>query len=309
MPSPPSSGLSIPGTLLSLLLAGWLLVLNSWFFAAMGLMAGAFVATGMYGRWREWFVWGAMLAGFSLFAGLRAAMGPFVEMHTHFLYAIRLETLWGLIPTPTNWLQTHIRFGPLNRWGLLDALCTSVYLSFFMVPQLVVFYLWRKGGPFPRYVAAACILFAGALAVHFLLPTAPPWMASDEGFIPPMDRTIIGVLTAVSPALTEGGYQASANDVAAMPSVHLGLTVLAMVALARFDPGPEEPDGSTPASCSSPSRTWGSTTWSTASRGQGWPWEPGGWREEWSQPVGQTGQPSRVCTPGPVRQRRGNGVP
>ena len=51
-----------------------------------------------------------------------------------------------------------------------------------------------------------------------------------------MDRVIVRVLTAVSPGLTEGGYQASANDVAAMPSVHLGLTVLAMVALAKFEP-------------------------------------------------------------------------
>jgi hypothetical protein len=226
----------VPGTVLSLLIVGFFLVLNSWFFAAMCLMAGAFVVTGSHGRWREWLIWGAMLLGFSLFASLRAAMGPLVEPDTHFLYVIRLDTLWGLIPAPTNWLQEHLQTGLLNRWGSLEAFCSSVYLSFFIVPQMVVVYLWRKGGPFSRYVAAACLMFAGTLIVHLLLPTAPPWMAADKGLLPHVDRIIIRLLTAISPALTEGGYQASANDVAAMPSLHLGLTVLAMVALADLDP-------------------------------------------------------------------------
>ena len=51
-----------------------------------------------------------------------------------------------------------------------------------------------------------------------------------------MDRIVIRVLSATSTTLTEGGYEASANDVAAMPSVHQGFTVLAMIALARHDP-------------------------------------------------------------------------
>ena len=124
----------------------------------------------------------------------------------------------------------------LNPWGVLDAVSTTIYLSFFFVPQFVIVYLWWRGGPFSRYVAAACLLFAGALVVHFLLPTVPPWMAAQDGFIPPVERIGVRVLNSVSQTLTEGGYQASANDVAAMPSVHLGFTVLPMIALASFMP-------------------------------------------------------------------------
>ena len=215
---------------LSLLLVGVLLVQSSWFFTAMFLMAGAMVLTGISGSWRDWFIWIGMLVGFALFAELRARMGPTVETHPFFLYAIRLETLGGLIAVPTIWLQDHL------HGGVLDASTTAVYLSFFFVPQVVVVYLWRKGGPFPRYVAAACLLFGASLVVHFLVPTAPPWMASEAGLIPPMDRIVIRVLTATSATLTEGGYQASANDVAAMPSLHQGLTVLAMIFLAKHNP-------------------------------------------------------------------------
>jgi membrane-associated phospholipid phosphatase len=199
-------------------------------------MAAATFWAGISGSRKDWLIWIGMLVGFTLFADLRARMGPTVEEHPLFLYVIQLETLGGLFELPTTWLQAHLQNGPLNKWGLLDAVLTAIYISFFITPQVVVVYLWRKGGPFPRYVAAACLLFAGALVVHFFLPTAPPWMAAEEGLIPAMDRIGIQVLTATSATLTEGGYQASANDVAAMPSVHQGLTVLAMIAMGSHDP-------------------------------------------------------------------------
>jgi hypothetical protein len=216
--------------LLSFGVVAVLLMQSAWFFAAMALMAGAMVLTGISGSWRDWLAWIGMLVGFALFAGIRAKMGPAVEDRTLFLYVIQMETLGGIFGVPTIWLQDHFQS------GFLDALSTAVYLSFFVVPQVVVVYLWRKRGPFRRYVAASCLLFAVAIVVHFQFPTAPPWMASERGLIPPLDRIIIRVLKAVSPSLTTAGYEAHANDVAAMPSVHLGLTVLAMLALARLDP-------------------------------------------------------------------------
>jgi len=227
--NPTTTGMKVR-FLLSLVLLVLLVIQSSWFFTAMCLMAAAMVVTGFSGSWRDWLIWLGMLAGFALFAELRARMGPTVETHPFFLYVIQLETLGGLVPVSTIWFQDHIQS------PALDAVSTAVYISFFIVPQLVVVYLWRAGGPFPRYVGAACLLFGAALVVHFFLPTAPPWMASETGLLPPMDRIGIRVLTATSATLTEGGYQASANDVAAMPSVHQGITVLAMIALANHIP-------------------------------------------------------------------------
>lgn len=217
--------------LLSFVLVALLLVQSPWFFLLIFLMAGAMVHTGISGSLRDWFIWIGMIVGFALFAELRARMGPTVEANTFFLYAIQLETVGGLLPVPTVWLQSHL------QTEVFDATATAIYTSYYLVPQIVAIFLWRKGGPFSRYVAAACLLFGVALVVHFFLPTAPPWMASEEGLIPPMDRIAIRVLSATSATLTEGGLQASANDVAAMPSVHQGLTVLAMIALATDNPG------------------------------------------------------------------------
>jgi len=211
-------------------LVGILIVQSSWFFPVMALMAGAMVWAGNLGNRRDWFIWIGMLVGFALFAELRARMGDAVELREFYVYVIQLETLGGLIPVPTVWLQENL------QGGVLDAFLTVVYISFFFVPQVVVVYLWRAGGPFARYIAAACMLFGAALVIHFLLPTAPPWMASDEGLLPAIERIGIRVLTEWSPALTAGGYEASSNDVAAMPSVHQGLTVLAMIAMAAHIP-------------------------------------------------------------------------
>jgi hypothetical protein len=222
--------LDLRGLLVSLVIAGVVLIQSSWFFAAICVMAGAMVVTGATGRWGDWAHWVGIVVGFTLFAGLRAAMGPMVEEDPLFIYAIQMETLGGLLPVSNVWLQDHFQA------PVLDALSITVYLSFFLVPQAVVVYLWKAGGAFRRYVLAALALFASALLIHLVLPTAPPWMAAKAGLIPPLDRIIIRVLNTISPTLTAGGYEASANDVAAMPSVHQGLTVLATVALVAHRP-------------------------------------------------------------------------
>ena len=215
---------------LSLILVALLILHSSWFFAAMCFMALAMVISAGSEDQENWLTWMGMLVGFALFAGIRAEMKSAVEARPLFLYVIDMETLGGLIPPATNWLQEVFQSGPL------DAFSTATYLSYFVVPQLIVIYLWRKKGPFRRFVASACLLFAGALVIHFILPTAPPWMAADVGLLPKLDRICVRVMASISPGLTAGGYQASGNDVAAMPSVHQGLTVLAMLALSHHKP-------------------------------------------------------------------------
>jgi membrane-associated phospholipid phosphatase len=222
--------------ILSVIIVGMVLLQSSWFFTAISLMALAAFWAAATGPRRDWLIWIGMLVGFALFADLRARMGPLVNPDPYYLYVIELETIGGLIGVPTTWLQANIQSTFLNTGGMLDAFLTAVYISFFITPQLVVVYLWRKGGPFARYVAAACLFFAGALVVHFFLPTAPPWMAAEKGLIPEVVRIEHELLMAAYPTLTAGGYAASGNNVAAMPSVHLGFTVLPMMAMGSFMP-------------------------------------------------------------------------
>ena len=83
------------GVIASLAIILFVIVLSSWFFATVCIMAGALVVSGSRGQWRDWGLWAAMLLGFSSFAWLRAAMGPMVEEAPLFDYAIQMETLGG----------------------------------------------------------------------------------------------------------------------------------------------------------------------------------------------------------------------
>ncbi len=203
---------------------------DPWYVAPVSLLVVGMLWASVRRGWGGWLSFATLLVGFVVYAALRAAVTPGAEDPVFFGYVIRLDTLGGVLPLPSNWLQRHVRF------GFLDYLTSATYISYFLVPQVVAVFVWRKGGPFARFVAAALGLFGVAVVVHYFAPTAPPWLASQEGLIPPLDRMLVRILHSLSPALTDAGYGASANDVAAMPSVHQGMTVLAMIAMARTDP-------------------------------------------------------------------------
>jgi len=72
-----------------------------------------------------------------------------------------------------------------------------------------------------------------AVLVHIFCPTAPPWLASETGHlsgIVNLGRAMAGGLAA---APYRYGVGLSGNAVAAMPSVHFGMTTLLLIALWR----------------------------------------------------------------------------
>jgi hypothetical protein len=142
----------------------------------------------------------------------------------HFAYVITLErALTGGVPT--RWLQHW--HAPGLVWGAI-----TVYLSYFIVPSLAPELLWW-GVPrrFPRYVAAALLVFAGAIVCHVLLPTAPPWLAARYGYVTGVRPFFQSELSYRLPAVAPYGLAVIAsNPVAAMPSVHVGMVVLLALA-------------------------------------------------------------------------------
>ena len=70
------------------------------------------------------------------------------------------------------------------------------------------------------------------LAVSFLVPTAPPWLASEHSDAPRMTRVVAEVL-GWNPEQA-GHDTAGVNPFAAMPSLHFALTVLVVLALWRW---------------------------------------------------------------------------
>jgi hypothetical protein len=182
------------------------------------------------------------VAGFVAFAALRnLADDGAAALHVplRFDYVIAWErALVAWVPggvvggIPTTGLQ-HAFLRP-GHWGPLEYGTVLVYLSYFFVPPTAVVIIWRWWPEqLRRYVTSTLALFTLAGIVNLLVPTAPPWYAALHGRltgIVQLGRAIVGEVS--SPAYRYGAG-ISGNAVAAMPSVHLGVTALIACALWR----------------------------------------------------------------------------
>ncbi len=73
------------------------------------------------------------------------------------------------------------------------------------------------------------------LAINFIVPTAPPWLAAEHGFMAYFPRLMPRVLNHIVPGIFKlGDNTAGPNDVAAMPSLHIGIvSVVAFYLMTR----------------------------------------------------------------------------
>ena len=141
---------------------------------------------------------------------------------------------------PTTALQQALCGDPClrasdPRW--YDVALTTVYASHFLTGLTIAAVLWvRERQEWLRWMRRYVTINFGALVVYIVYPMAPPWMAAERGFI----RESL-------PRLTGRGWrdlglgrldlvlQGVGNPVAAMPSLHAGITFLvAMYAIWRL---------------------------------------------------------------------------
>lgn len=204
-----SATIGIPNDPVGILLWGWL---------ALRL------ANRHEGFWRSWAPYVAGLVAYWFLRGL--ADQTFVD--TRFDYTVRFDRwLGGLVGdgrTPTEQLQDAwcgvpcLKDGDPQWW---DFLLNTVYASHFYVAIVLGLVLgvrnrdaWRDW--MRRYVT---LLFVG-LTGYFLVPTAPPWMGIDAARITSRSWNEIGLERQNMVLL------GMANKVAAMPSLHTGISAL-----------------------------------------------------------------------------------
>ncbi len=168
-------------------------------------------------------LWAIYAVSFVLFVQLRAVADN-LGAPVQFDYAIVLDRLLGLGELPTVRLQA---FGPGLAWPAI-----LVHLTYYIVPPLVGAVLWLLARDrFRRYMLAISVAYLAGLAVHFLVPTAPPWMAAQLGRTPPISRYLYDLLHTQNPSFyTYGSKVAAGNEVAAMPSLHFAAAYLTVLA-------------------------------------------------------------------------------
>jgi membrane-associated phospholipid phosphatase len=174
----------------------------------------------------DWLPFAAILLVYDLLRG--SADGLLFRAHTWPQLYFDKDLFGGV--APTVWLQRALYHGAgALRW--YDYGAWGVYLTHFFTTLVVAMVLWLVArSDFRRYAAMVSLLALMGFATYALFPAVPPWMAAQQGALPPDVQRIIGAVFAHLPIQdTSTIFQKGtryANDVAAMPSLHAAYSLL-----------------------------------------------------------------------------------
>lgn len=215
---------------------------------------------------RDWLPFACVLLLYDLSRGAATLLGA----PTLWQLQPRVDRWLFFGTAPTVWLQEQLK-KPEPPWW--EVAISGVYMSFFILPYVVAGLLWlRSRDDWAAFVRRFVALSFTALVVYVLLPAAPPWAAArcttadiNAGpanphcmFANPADVPdggLLGVMRTHQPganpfveristrgwgtlhlqsasALVDSG-QASVNLVAAIPSLHAGVTAMVVMFLWR----------------------------------------------------------------------------
>ena len=142
-------------------------------------------------------------------------------------YPIRADRALGGGEVPTHRLQRAL--GQPGQLRLHDYALSIVHWSWFMVPHgSVAWILWRHPRAYPRSATLMAATFDMGCVIYWLLPTAPPWWAGENGNMEPVRRIMVEAGDRFWGRLWRPLYDSlEGNPFAAMPSLHFGTSVMA----------------------------------------------------------------------------------
>jgi hypothetical protein len=181
---------------------------------------------------RDWLPFTAVLLAYDRTRALADTTG--LPLHEGDIASAERWLFAGTLPTV--WLQDHLEDAVEVHW--YDALCTLVYVTHFLVTPILAAVLWVRAHPqFVAWIVRVIALSVAGLATYILFPEAPPWMAARDGVIgTPIARTssrgwIWFHLRQLHDTLRIA--EVGSNQVAAMPSLHVGFATLVALFLGR----------------------------------------------------------------------------
>jgi hypothetical protein len=192
----------------------------------LGLMAsGAASSSGT--RWKRVLIdWLPFYVLLTLYDFLRGSAGNLLLPHVLPQISIDEWLFGGTAPTVTlqHWLYTP---GVAHPW---DYAAFAVYMTHFVVPFIVAGVLWKFAHErFRRFAWLFVLLTFAALLTYALYPAVPPWMASQNGYLPPTAKIIDEMWTHVRLGNGSGIFSGTghfADPVAAVPSLHAAYPML-----------------------------------------------------------------------------------
>ena len=134
--------------------------------------------------------------------------------------------------TPSAWLQQRLG-GSDGNPGVLAYFATAVHWSWFLFPHVVVAATYFLA---PRMFFRVAVIIAGtfyfAIALYYLVPTVPPWLAVEQGDTTAVRRLIADVGIQVFGESAKDrlfDLLAEPNSHAAMPSLHFAASFVVVI--------------------------------------------------------------------------------
>ena len=227
-------------------------------YVCTGLLAAGIGRRGLVLIVRDWLPFAAVLLVYDLSRGAADLIGT----PTMWNWQPAADRWMFFGSVPTVWLQEHLKMPDPPWW---EVGISTVYLSFFILPYVVAGALWlRNRDEWSAFVRRFLGLSFSALAIYAVLPAAPPWAAArcgaadvaggpagpacmfsarpapDGGLLGPVNSLHSGANDFVERISTRGFAtlhldiaralldegQAGVNLVAAIPSLHAGLSAM-----------------------------------------------------------------------------------
>ena len=184
---------------------------------------------------RDWSVPAVLLTFYFFSRGLVDEL----EITTHWTMPIDADRWLGGGVTPTERLQDAWCGEPClresdPRW--YDVYFTSVYATHFLAGLSIAVVLWlRDRGEWLKWMRRFIGLNLGGLVIYIAYPMAPPWLASQEGYLGEVARLTSRGWRDIGLSRVDVILNGVGNPVAAMPSLHAGTAILiALYAVQRL---------------------------------------------------------------------------
>ncbi len=165
----------------------------------------------------------------------------------HIDYPIKIDRWIGRGVLPNARLQQALRDGPHGE--TVTRVAAWAHWIWFIEPYGMLFWiLVRRNSMFPQSARQMATVFDIGCAIYFLVPTAPPWWAAENGFTTriesreqleaeagvDVDETVKRVMVEfgedlLGPSWTRIFGTLNGNPWAAMPSLHFATAVMAAI--------------------------------------------------------------------------------
>ena len=194
-----------------------------------GIFAAALI--GRTGKFlSDWFPFAILIFAYDAMRGIADNVG----FPVHYQELIAGERILFLGSLPFYWLQDTFYTPGVTAFH--DVLALSIYFLHFTPAVIFLGFLWVKNKKLFLEFRDSMILVSYAALITFLLfPAAPPWLAAENGYIPPLHRIKAEMDQSHYPVTVFTIYElVTSNPVAAMPSLHATYPFLLFIFAVKY---------------------------------------------------------------------------